>query len=355
MVSSSTTDRHAWARPEPETVSPGVVRVPLPLPNDALRAVNVYLLVGGDDLTLVDGGWALAQNRELLAEALSALGAEVTDIRRFLVTHLHRDHYTLATVLRAETGARVALGAGERESMALLTGPDQAAPHRARIERLRAVGAAELAGQVEDATAAAIAAERGSYTPPDDWLADGEVLDVARRRLTAHETPGHTRGHLVFADDDAGLLFAGDHVLPHITPSIGFEPAARPGALIRFLGSLARVRSHPDRRLLPAHGPVAPSVHDRVDELLEHHEVRLAEVERAVAAGDVTAAAVAARLRWTRHELQLAEMAPTHAMLAVLETQAHLEVLEAQGRVEVEVADDPVLRYRVSSRPRGAR
>jgi glyoxylase-like metal-dependent hydrolase (beta-lactamase superfamily II) len=34
----------------------------------------------------------------------------------------------------------------------------------------------------------------------------------------------------VFADHAAGLLFAGDHVLPRITPSIGFEPvpAAQP-------------------------------------------------------------------------------------------------------------------------------
>jgi len=345
-VSSSMTDRHAWARPEPEPVTRDVVRVPLPLPNDALRAVNVYVLVSVDDLTLVDGGWALAQSRELLQAALAGVGAEIADVRRFLVTHLHRDHYTLATVLARETGARVALGTGERDSMSLLTGPDPAAPYRARIERLRQVGAPTLADEVEEDTAAAIAAERDSYTEPDDWLADGEVCDVAGRRLVAHETPGHTRGHLVFADDDAGLLFAGDHVLPHITPSIGFEPAARPGALIRFLSSLAALRAQPDRRLLPAHGPVAASVHIRVDQLLAHHEERLKETERAVEAGDGTAAEAAARLRWTRHELRLPEMAPTHRMLAVLETQSHLEVLEAQGRVHRDT-DGNVVHYRV--------
>ena len=34
------------------TVAPGVHRIPLPLPNDGLRAVNVYAIESGDDLVL---------------------------------------------------------------------------------------------------------------------------------------------------------------------------------------------------------------------------------------------------------------------------------------------------------------
>ena len=69
-------------------------------------------------------------------------------------------------------------------------------------------------------------------------------------------TPGHTRGHLVFQDRATGLLFAGDHVLPHITPSIGFEGGAVDFPLRDYLESLRLVRAHAGRRLLPAHGPV---------------------------------------------------------------------------------------------------
>ena len=46
---------------------------------------------------------------------------------------------------------------------------------------------------------------------------------MGARVLEAVATPGHTKGHLVFHDLDAGLLFSGDHVLPTISPSIGFE------------------------------------------------------------------------------------------------------------------------------------
>ena len=46
-------DRHAWERPGAHEVAPGVHRIPLPLPGDSLKAVNVYVTVtGGNELFL---------------------------------------------------------------------------------------------------------------------------------------------------------------------------------------------------------------------------------------------------------------------------------------------------------------
>ena len=84
----------SWTDPGLFTVAPGVHRVPLPLPTDGLRAVNVYVLEDGDGLVLIDSGWALTESREALAAALAALGCGLGDVRHFLVTHVHRDHYT---------------------------------------------------------------------------------------------------------------------------------------------------------------------------------------------------------------------------------------------------------------------
>ena len=38
------------------------------------------------------------------------MGYDVRDITAFLVTHVHRDHYTQAAVLGREVGAHVSLG-----------------------------------------------------------------------------------------------------------------------------------------------------------------------------------------------------------------------------------------------------
>ncbi len=72
-------------------------------------------------------------------------------------------------------------------------------------------------------------------------------------------TPGHTRGHIVLRDDAAGVLYAGDHILPHITPPIGLERAPEPAPLHSYLASLQLVRDRPDLVLLPAHGLPVPS------------------------------------------------------------------------------------------------
>ena len=149
--------------------------------------------------------------------------------------------------------------------------------------------------------------------------------------MSAVATPGHTKGHLVFADEAAGLLFAGDHVLPRITPSIGFEPAPPPNPLADFMASLELIRSRPDAALLPAHGSVGMRVHERVDELLAHHGKRLDATLAALREGRNTAAAVAAGLTWTRRERRLDELDPFNEMLATLETAAHLEVLVERG------------------------
>jgi glyoxylase-like metal-dependent hydrolase (beta-lactamase superfamily II) len=184
---------------------------------------------------------------------------------------------------------------------------------------------------------------------PDDWLTD-ETVQAGDRALEVVPTPGHTRGHVVFHDVDGGLLFAGDHVLPTITPSIGFEPVLSPNPLGDFLASLAKVRSRPDARLLPAHGPVADSVHARVDELVAHHGTRLDETEAAVRRGATTAYEVAGQLHWTRRQRSLDELDPFNQMLAIGETGAHLELLAAQGRVAGEAgpAVDQPKRFRVT-------
>lgn len=318
-----------WSAPGAWAVAPGIHRIPLPLPMDGLKAVNVYVIETGEGLTLIDGGWAVTEGRQALEAGLRLLGHRFGDIRRFLVTHVHRDHYTLASALAIELGATVTLGLGDKPTLDLANAADGFAGD-SLVEHLVAAGALDLAELFRRHGAPEIDEAQRRY--PDAWL-DGDVeLAVGERTLDAVHTPGHTQGHYVFAERAAGLLFAGDHVLPTITPSIGFEPRPVEQPLRDFMASLAKVRTLPDLTLLPAHGPVAPSTHARVDELLAHHEHRLALCLAALESGPRTSVEVAGELPWTRHEHAFATLDEFNAALAAMETKAHLELLVARGR-----------------------
>jgi glyoxylase-like metal-dependent hydrolase (beta-lactamase superfamily II) len=320
----------AWDEPGVEHVIDGVFRIPLPLPNDGLRAVNVYVIVDGDGLVLIDAGWALEESLAQLARSLAEIDHKLADIREFLVTHVHRDHYTQALTVRRLFGSRVRIGAGERTALELLASPDHQ-PFDTFVQRVELAGAAELVDELL-AWKKAQADDHVSnqWELPDSWLAPG-TLRLQSRALEVIETPGHTTGHVVFHDTTAAALFAGDHVLPRITPSIGLESGGSRLPLASYMDSLRLVLERPDARLLPAHGPVTDSVHGRAEALLAHHEQRLAETAAAVDAGADTAYAAAKILRWTRHARRLGELDLFNRTLAIGETRVHLDVCVVRG------------------------
>ena len=330
-----------WTAEGAWQVAEGIHRIPLPLPMDGLKAVNVYVIGADDGLVLVDGGWAIPEARELLDRCLRSIGSGFGDIRRFLVTHIHRDHFTMATVLGHELGADVALGIDEKPGLDLFHTRFEEFDQNPFTQVLVTAGAADVAevwsqgdGEMPDLSL---------WQYPDTWLEGDLEIPVGARTLDAVHTPGHTPGHYVFADRADGLLFAGDHVLPTITPSIGFTVPPTPQPLGDFMASLTKVRGLPDLRVLPAHGPVAPSSHTRVDELLIHHERRLDLCKAALAAGPLNAAQVAGQLGWTRHEHPYAGLDVFSKGMAAMETKAHLELLVARGQaIRSEDADGVV-------------
>jgi len=325
-----------WSAPGAFEVSPQIYRIPLPMPNDGLRAVNVYAVEADAGLLMIDGGWSITESRDALERALATVGHKVADIHRFVVTHIHRDHYTQAIAIRREFGARVAVGVHERESLEIAAS-NQGQAESVR-QSLRRAGAAEL---LEPLAATGFGGNHRDpdWEFPDDWLRAGDPIAITSgRHLEVVHTPGHTKGHVVFVDAQRDLLFTGDHVLPHITPSIGFEPTAVSLPLLDYLNSLASVRAMSDMTMLPAHGMPAPSVHARVDELIRHHEERLAMCLAAIGPGGASAYDVARALRWTRRGRSFAQLDPLNQMLAVSETLAHLDVLVHDGRLACETA-----------------
>jgi glyoxylase-like metal-dependent hydrolase (beta-lactamase superfamily II) len=152
--------------------------------------------------------------------------------------------------------------------------------------------------------------------------------------------PGHSDYHCCLLRTD-GLLLAGDHVLPHITPNIGLLPRGRPDPLGDYLASLDAVGGLGARLTLPGHGRPFVDLAGRATELRAHHEARSAQMlsilreqpEEGLCAGALAAPLFEGRLR-TGDDWRF----------AVAETLAHLEHLRAEGLVRSRQSDG-LVRY----------
>lgn len=314
-----------WSTPGAYPVIEGVHRIVLPLPLRGLAAVNVYVLRGTDGLVLVDSGWASDTSLAALKDGLAQLGYDLQDIDLFVVTHSHWDHYSQAVRVRSITGASLAIGAGEQ--LGISACGREGGSSSAQVELLRAAGAPELA----EAVARRQPHDFEIVEPADRWLREGDIIKVHGGQLEIEESPGHTRGHITVHYRAGGVVFTGDHLLPHITPAIGLDRVPQPGPLRAYLASLQRSAGDMDAVMLPAHGPLGGSTRRRAAELISHHEHRLQEILGQLRSGRSTAFEIASALVWTSKKRQLAELELVHRMTAVLEVGAHLDVLIDRG------------------------
>ncbi|HEY0614436.1 MAG TPA: MBL fold metallo-hydrolase [Candidatus Elarobacter sp.] len=299
-----------------------IVQIRLPMTGNPMRYINGYLLEDGDGLTLIDCGWKAPDVRAALEEGLALAGYAIRDLRRLLITHFHFDHYGLAGTL-VEAGVPE-LGMHARDWSFLEKRKERRGEDDRIVDAwLERNGLPVVPDDDEDSPY-----DRFDYVRPTRLVEDGERIG----RLRAMWTPGHSPGHLCFVDTISGRTFTGDHVLDPVTPHVGMWHESGRDAMGEYVASLRAVGALETSGALPAHGEAFPDLARRVDELLAHEAAREADVLRALDGGPLTAAQVAATLRWRRRGDRFDQLPAEHQQFAVAETLAHLEHLRHQAQ-----------------------
>ena len=317
-------------------VAEGVFELRLPIPfEDGL--VNVFLFVDGADVDLLDCGMNSGDSLQLIHSTLADLGGK--RLRTLVVTHIHPDHYGAAGILAGPGKAELYL---HRLEVPLVH------PRYVELEQLvievrnylRVNGVPEEEAEVLSNSQRALS-QVVAPAEPTVQLDGAESLMLGRTPVRVEWTPGHSPGHICLYSASTGLLFAGDHVLPELSPNIGLHPQSTPDPLHEYLDGLRRVAAYKPRLVLPAHGRPFADVGGRVETLIEHHRRRMEQVMSIVAGGELTAWEVALKLWGPREQLY-------ERRLALQEGLAHLQALAVEGSLEKLVSKESV-RWRTAS------
>jgi len=177
---------------------------------------------------LIDPG---GEAERLLAE----VAARGLTLEKILLTHGHLDHVGAAAELRDALGIPI-IGPQREDRFWLDVLPQQA--------------------------------EMFGFPPllvfsPDQWLEDGDTVEVGSVRFDVLHCPGHTPGHVVFYQPEARLAFVGDVLFKGSIGRSDF-PRGDHAALIRSI----REKLFPlgnDVRFVPGHGAMSTFGHERRD------------------------------------------------------------------------------------------
>ena len=332
-------------------VAPGVrwLRMGLPF---ALDHINLWLL--RDEL---DGrqGWSIVdcgvtnEATQAAWEQVFASGLDGLPVLRVIVTHFHPDHMGLAHWLTARWSTP------ESECRLWISATDY------NVARLASSSTMGMGGEsaarffashgLTDPEALDKIRARSSYYPgmvpavPARFrrLMNGQTLRIGEHDWRCIVGYGHAPEHIALYNPVQGLLISGDMVLPRISTNVSvmdIEPEADPLSL--YLASIATLLELPaDTLVLPSHGLPFTGLHQRIRQLQEHHDARLADVLDAC----TSAPRCAAELLDLLFKRQLDLHQTTFAMG---ESVAHLHLLWLQGQLERRIDADGVIRF---SRP----
>lgn len=297
-----------------------LIRMDLPF---RLNHVNCLMAESEDGWTVIDTGLhderTAAKWEELLQDK------KVTDL---LISHYHPDHFGYAGSLQKKTGARVSMTKTDAESGTHVW-EDEFIMEIRRNYMLAGIPeniAIEMTSNTESFTARVT-----PYPNIDHFFQEGEKVAIGRYRYEVVFTPGHSDGMVVFYCKEKNVLLSTDHILPRITPNIAYWFHGIENPLGAYMKSLKKVRKLDADLVIPCHGQPFHGANDRIDEILQHHELRLEATLDAV--GDESNIyEVCGRI--FRKELNIHE-----TRFALGETIAHLEYLRHQGEIDRELQD----------------
>ena len=310
-------------------MTPPVHRIVMPTPY-AVGPVNAYL-IEAEPLTLIDAGINTPQAHNALLLGLESAGFFPQSIERVLITHAHPDHYGLVHVLQEAAGATVYF-------------PEREIARVRDRQMLFEVGRLLVeAGMPLELLFKMDQARKKDRTKPA--MSHDEVIPVKNGdrfsfrtatgsfELETHLSPGHTGGHVVFLEPESRTLFAGDQLLPDVSPNPLLEPSLdMPGerrrSLKEYLSSLEKMEAMDLTLAYPGHGDPVADPPSLVRRTIDHHIEKKQKVAEHLTSQGKSPYEISREI--------YPDVRDYESFLAVSEVVAHLDLVVDDGNARIE-------------------
>jgi hydroxyacylglutathione hydrolase len=218
------------------------------------RAANAYLVKGRSRTCMIDVG--LSSNFVHLEACLHHLGCTVEGIDMVILSHEHLDHVGAAWHFAGRT---------------------LIAAHRLAANKIMLRDDFSMLRKMFNEPEVPINV--------DLWLEEGNVIDLGNFRLQVMYTPGHTSACISLFEQDKGLLFAADTLMPGGVMGGVFGS----GSISDYIQSLQRLKGLNSKVLLSGHGRLSDTPQDDVRIALQRSHALLSDTAQLFDALDARA------------------------------------------------------------------
>lgn len=316
-------------------VAEGVYWLRMPLPM-SLNHINLYLIEGNRGWTIVDTGIRGSETRDYWQQIFdNCLGGK--PVTQVICTHMHPDHTGQAGFLTHHWRAPLLMSYSEYYQTRVMN------------STMREGGNWQMTDYFERAGVASdflerMAEMRSSFTPePEDLpipnayvrLSDGEQIQIGGVSWDVITGNGHSPEHVCLYCRKRGVLISGDQVLPVITSNVSVSPTEPFGnPMDGWLESHEKFKARlpADTLVLPAHNEPFYGLHERLDELIEHHEDRMLALEESCVEAQIAVDLLPILFK--------RKLEGPSLFMGLGEAIAHLHCLMARNRIERTLVDN---------------